>query len=88
MKLLRWSLAAAVIGLLPAGSPPVQAETAYPWCLRVVAEDYSVDRCEYKTLEACNRERINEGPASFCVVNPVTYFREQGGSKPGSAKRG
>ena len=84
MKLLSFGFAAAALGLTIAGSLPVKAETAYPWCLRVVVRDYSVDRCEYRTFEACSRERVNEGAASCCVVNPVTYFREQGGAKPGT----
>ena len=87
MKLLSFGLAAAAIGFVFTGSAPVKAEPAYPWCLRVVVQDYSVDRCEYRTLEACNRERSTEGASSYCIVNPVTYFQEQSGAKPGKTRQ-
>lgn len=81
MKIVPLSFATAVLGLMLGGSQPGKTETIYPWCLRVVAQDYSVDRCEYKTLDACNRERANEGAKSYCIVNPVSYFRQPGKAK-------
>jgi hypothetical protein len=59
------------------GVQSARAETAPPpWCLKaVMAEDWAVDLCYFRTFESCNQERFLYGPKSFCIVNPHYYFR-------------
>ena len=71
MKLLSLSVVLAALGWTLVGTTAGKAQTTYPWCLRVVADDYSVDRCEYRTFEACSRDRVNEGAKSSCIPNPA-----------------
>jgi hypothetical protein len=54
----------------------VRAQSAAPWCLRIVpTRDYSVDRCDYRTLAACQRDRALESNMSSCIRNPAVVFR-------------
>jgi hypothetical protein len=69
------------VALTAAATSPSSAQTASPWCLRVVASDYSVDLCEYRSFEACNQQRINEGNRSYCLRNPALLFPESGDKK-------
>jgi hypothetical protein len=71
MKLLTLSVLLAALGLTLVGTSASKAQAQYPWCLRVVADDYSVDRCEYRSFEACSRDRVNEGAKSSCIPNPA-----------------
>lgn len=52
-----------------------KAASSGSWCLRAVTDDYSVDRCDYPTFRACQRERIRESNRSSCVRNPGLFRR-------------
>ena len=60
---------AIAAGLTLASMGPSGAAES-PWCLKVVVDGLAVDRCDYRTFEKCNDERINEGNKSYCFRNP------------------
>lgn len=86
MRTTLLSVAAAAIGVIWLGvSPSAAAES--PWCMRFVAEGYSVDLCEYRTFEACNQQRLSEGNMSSCLPNPAFTFSRPGDSRQSKPKR-
>jgi hypothetical protein len=87
MRKILFSLMTAVAGITLIGAAPSNAAEA-PWCLRFVTEGYSVDMCEYRTFEACNQQRINEGNKSSCFRNPAQYFPNPEDRKPPKPKQG
>lgn len=80
------SVLAAIAVSTVVGAQSARAEVVPPpWCLKsVMAEDWAVDLCYFRTFESCNQERFLHGPKSSCIVNPHYYFRY---GEPGTAPR-